>query len=74
VPVVVEIWRPLRSSKRLMPWSSLTHSCAVANSTLLIRKTLPCPRAGKFDTTAPVDSMSRLPPIMAWKSSRPVTN
>jgi hypothetical protein len=72
VPVVVEIFWPFRSASDLMPESSRTHSCAVAYSTLLIRKTLPCPRAGKFDTTAPVESMSRLPPIMAWNSSRPV--
>ena len=41
---------------------------------LLSRKTLPWPRAGKLETTAPVDSTSRLPPIIAWNSSRPVVN
>src|SRR5262245_6764466 len=35
---------------------------------------LPCPRAGKFEITAPVESTSRLPPVMAWNSSRPVWN
>jgi hypothetical protein len=41
---------------------------------LLIKKALPWPRAGKFEITAPVDSMSRLPPIMALNNSRPVLN
>ena len=40
----------------------------------LIRNTLPCPRAGKLDSTAPVESTSRLPPISAWNISRPVLN
>ena len=74
VPVVVEIFLPLRSAKLFTPRSSRTQSCAVANSTLLITNTLPWPRAGKFESTAPVASMSMLPPIMAWKISSPVVN
>ena len=54
VPVVVEIFLPLRSAKLLIPWSVRTHSCAVANSTSSTRNILPCPRAGKFEITAPV--------------------
>ena len=73
VPVVVEICLPFRSAIDLIE-SSRTHSCAVAYSMLFSRKTLPWPRAGKFDTTAPVDSTSRLPPIIAWKISSPVVN
>ena len=56
------------------PCSGCTQSWAVANSTSLMRNTLPCPRAGKFESTAPVVSMSMLPPIIAWKSSSPVVN
>ena len=74
VPVVVEILAPLRSAMVLMPESSRTHSWAVAYSMLFIKNALPCPRAGKLDSTAPVDKTSRLPPIMAWNNSRPVVN
>ena len=74
VPVVVEIFLPFRSAKLWMPWSVRTQSCAVANSTSLMRNALPCPRAGKLESTAPVASMSMLPPIIAWKISRPVVN
>ena len=73
VPVVVEICLPFRSASDLIA-SSRTQSWAVAYSMLLTRKTLPWPRAGKLETTAPVDSTSRLPPIIAWNSSRPVVN
>src|SRR5438034_2822394 len=58
VPVAVAIRLPLRSSNDLMPWSERTHSCAVATSMSLIRNTLPCPRAGKFESTAPVAKAS----------------
>src|SRR3954469_8257834 len=65
---------PLRSANVLMPAPECTQSWAVATSMSLTRKTLPCPRAGKFESTAPVATTSRLPPTMAWKTSRPVLN
>ena len=73
VPVVVAICLPFRSAIDLIE-SSRTQSCAVAYSMLLSRKTRPWPRAGKLETTAPVERTSRLPPIIAWNSSRPVVN
>jgi hypothetical protein len=41
---------------------------------LLMRNALPWPRAGKLEITAPVLSMSRLPPIIALNRSSPVLN
>ena len=72
VPIEVAIFLPFSSSNDDTPIAGLTHSCAVANSTSLMRNTLPWPRAGKFETTAPVASMSSEPPTIAWNSSSPV--
>ena len=74
VPLVVAIFLPLRSAMELMPTFGFTHIWAVAHSTSLMRNTLPWPRAGKLDSTAPVVSTSMLPPTMAWNSSTPVWN